>query len=82
MWPSPSALARLLAAQLLAAETAGHGAVTFPRPRNAVDAATPFGAACSNPGAQRGNVTAPGNGQACVRRALLLLLQLLVRSHS
>jgi hypothetical protein len=54
-----------------APETAGHGAVTFPRPRNTVDAATPFGAACSNPGAQRGNATAPGNGQACVSRASL-----------
>ena len=67
-------LRALLAAYLYlmaAPETAGHGAVTFPRPRNAVDAATPFGAACSNPGAQRGNATAPGNGQACVSRAPL-----------
>ena len=39
---------------------AGHGAVTFPRPRNAIDAETEYGAECyssANPGGK--------NGQAC-----------------
>ena len=51
----------------LIGQAGGHGAVTFPRPRQALDASTQFGGACPNPSANTsaGTVGMRGNGQAC-----------------
>ena len=51
---------RALGLSTLVLGVAGHGAVAFPRPRNAIDAETQFGGECyssANPGGK--------NGQAC-----------------
>jgi hypothetical protein len=55
-----SAIVHGLALLGLVVGARGHGAVTFPRPRNSVDAETSYGGACysSVPGLK-------GNGQAC-----------------
>ena len=57
----------LFVTALLIDGAGGHGSVTFPRPRQALDAATRFGAACPNPSANTSTNTEGmmGNGQAC-----------------